>query len=286
MEKMKRGNDTQGSRLVRFVVTAVLLTLGLAIASTADAAVQDAENGKGVELPSATALADEVGSADGVVRFEFAARSGVWGNGRTWNISRHEGASRRHHCDGCTNGPIRVTVRVENGREVELRSQVGGAWKADGRDLDGPPASVAADYLLRLAERGDRALDAASREAALQAAVSAAGGVDWQRLLGIARDRGQAPDVRQAALFWTAHEAGERAASGIEEIAVASEEDTEVQEAAVFALTQLPEERGTDALLRLARENRNPDIVQSVYFWLGQRDDPRVLALFEEVLLD
>lgn len=286
METMKRGNDTQGSRLVRFVVTAVLLTLGLAIASTADAAVQDAENGKGVELPSATALADEVRSADGVVRFEFAARSGVWGNGRTWNISRDESASRRHHCDGCTNGPIRVTVRVENGREVELRSQVGGAWKADGRDLDRPPASVAADYLLRLAERGDRALDAESREAALQAAVSADGGVDWQRLLGIARDRGQAPDVRQAALFWTAHEAGERAASGIEEIAVASEEDTEVQEAAVFALTQLPEERGTDALLRLARENRNPDIVQSVYFWLGQRDDPRVLALFEEVLLD
>ena len=283
---MRRGNDTPSLRLVRFLVIAGLLALGLAIASTAEAAVQEAEDGMGVEFRSATGLADEVRSADGVARFEFAARPGVWGNGRTWNISRDESSNRRHHCEGCTNGPIRVTVRVEDGREVGLRSQVGGAWKEEGRDLGRPLASAAADYLLGLAEGGGRALDAESREEALQAAVSADGGVDWERLLGIARDRGQVSDVRQAALFWTAHEAGARAAAGIEEIAVASDEDTDVQEAAVFALTQLPEERGTDALLRLARENRNPEIVQSVYFWLGQRDDPRIVALFEEVLLD
>ena len=283
---MRERNETTPLRMIRLLMIAVLLILGLAVAATAEAAVQEAEKGMEIEHRSAAGLAEEVSSADGVVRFELAARPGVWGNGRTWNITRDESSDRRHHCEGCTNGPIRVTVRVEGGREVELRSQVGGAWKEEGRDLGRPAASAGADYLLGLAEGGEPALDAESREEALQAAVSADGGVDWERLLGIARDRGQASDVREVALFWTAHEAGARAAAGIEEIAVASDEDTDVQEAAVFALTQLPEERGTAALLRLARENRNPEIVQSVYFWLGQRDDPRILALFEEVLLD
>jgi len=108
----------------------------------------------------------------------------------------------------------------------------------------------------------------------------------WPRVLAVAQDRSQASDVRKAALFWSAHEAGGRAAAAIEDIAVASDEETDVQEAAVFALTQLPDDRGTDALLRLARENRNPEIVRTVYFWLGQSEDPRVYALFEEVLLD
>ncbi len=146
--------------------------------------------------------------------------------------------------------------------------------------------AAAADYLLELVERDGREPDPESREEALQAAVSARGVEVWPRILAVAQDRSRASDVRKAALFWSAHEAGGRAADAIVDIAVASDEETEVQEAAVFALTQLPGDRGTDALLRLARENRNPEIVQTVYFWLGQSDDPRVIALFEEVLLD
>jgi hypothetical protein len=53
----------------------------------------------------------------------------------------------------------------------------------------------------------------------------------------------------------------------------------------VFALTQLPGDRATDVLLRVARENRNPRLLPTVYFWLGQTDDPRAAALFEDVLL-
>ncbi len=282
---MNEREETLRLRLVRFFVTAALLIVGLVLASTAEAAVQDAR-GAVVEIGNAEALRSAVRASDGVARFEVTARPGVWGNGRSWNISRDDTGDYRNRCEGCTNGPIRVTVRVEDGEEIEVRSQVGGSWRESGRDLGRPAASAATDYLLELAERGGPELNSESREDALQAAVSAEGGVDWERLLNLARDRSQGSDVREAALFWTAHEAGARAAEGIEEIAVASDEETDVQEAAVFALTQLPEERGTDALLRLARENRNPEIVQSVYFWLGQRDDPRILALFEDVLLD
>ena len=75
------------------------------------------------------------------------------------------------------------------------------------------------------------------------------------------------------------------AAADLKRIATASDEDTEVQEAAVFAITQLPGSDGTDVLLQIARENHNPEIIESVYFWLGQSGDPRATNLFEEVLL-
>lgn len=271
----------------RFLAIGGTVAVGLIVASGLEAATQD--DGRDA-IPSAAALEAAVGSSDGVVRFEFAARPGVWGNGRTWHFSRSgdgDGAGfPGRHCDGCTNGPIRVTVLVEAGFVTRLHSQAGGRWKEEGRGLGPVVPGAAADYLLALVEREGAELDVDSKEEALQAAISAPAGEIWPRLLGVARNRGQHTDVRKAALFWTAHEAGVRAAEDIEDIAVATDEETEVQEAAVFALTQLPDERGTEALLRLARENRNPDIVRSVYFWLGQEEDPRVLALFEEVLLD
>lgn len=272
---------------VRSALIASLVTAGLCVASRAEAAPQE-----DAVIQSSAALEAAIRAADGVVRFEFAARPGVWGDGRTWNFSRdveaggRPASSRHWRCKGSTNGPIRVTVRVRGGAETNLHSQVGGDWPEPGRDLGTVAPEAAADYLLTLVERSGPEPDAGSKEDALQAAVSAPAGEIWPRILDVAKDRRQNADVRKAALFWTAHEASVRAADDIEAIAVATDEEAEVQEAAVFALTQLPEDRGTEALLRLARGNRNPDVVRSVYFWLGQRDDPRVVALFEEVLLD
>jgi hypothetical protein len=34
----------------------------------------------------------------------------------------------------------------------------------------------------------------------------------------------------------------------------------------------------------VARTNADPEIRRKAIFWLGQSDDPRVLALFEELL--
>jgi len=38
------------------------------------------------------------------------------------------------------------------------------------------------------------------------------------------------------------------------------------------------------ALIRIAKENKDPDLRRKAIFWLGQSDDPRALALFEELL--
>lgn len=270
---------------VRFALLGAMLAAALLSAANAEAAVQQQQ----AAITTAATLQAAVRSADGVVRFEFEARPGVVGDGRRWDFDadREDGFSgirSGNRCVGCTNGPVRVTVSVARGAESDVRSQVGGDWKEQGRDLGFVAAAAAADYLVGLAEDGE--LDRKSAEEAMQAAVASADSDIWPRLLGIARDRSRPAKLRSASLFWTAHEAGMRAAADIEEIAVATDEETDVQQSAVFALTQLPGDAGTDALLRIARENRNPKIVQSVYFWLGKTEDPRAVALFEEVLLN
>jgi hypothetical protein len=101
-------------------------------------------------------------------------------------------------------------------------------------------------------------------------------------LLGLARD---APStrVRGHALFWLAQRAGERAVAGITR-ALAEDPETDVKNKAVFALSRLPRDRGVPLLIETARSNPNPAVRRQAMFWLGQRNDPRALAFFEEVL--
>ena len=61
------------------------------------------------------------------------------------------------------------------------------------------------------------------------------------RLLAAARD-GATTHVRGQALFWLAQRAGEQAVGAISD-AIANDPETEVKRRAVFALSQLPEER-------------------------------------------
>ncbi len=251
----------------------VFVAAGLLIANPSQAVTQEAAN-----MNSAVAIASAVtGVEQGTVWFQFPARPDVWGDGKRWNMGSV--MSSRERCR-CTNGPVIVQVRVEAGAEFSVRSQVGGE-PGDGRNLGAVSAPAAARYLLELAAR----LPEKSAEEAIQAAVAARDAETWPALLDISRDRSRPSDVRSMALFWVAQEAGSAAADELAGIAVASDEDPEVQEAAVFAITQLPGDRGTDLLLNLARSNRNPAIIETVYFWLGQSEDPRATDLFEEVLL-
>jgi len=61
--------------------------------------------------------------------------------------------------------------------------------------------------------------------------------------------------------------------------------DRDVQEQAVFALSQQPRDAGVPALIKIARSHRDGEVRRKALFWLGQSGDPRALALFEEILL-
>jgi HEAT repeat protein len=59
-----------------------------------------------------------------------------------------------------------------------------------------------------------------------------------------------------------------------------------VREQAVFAMSQLPEERAVDALLRVLRETSRPEVRRQALFWLANSDDPRALDEIERLLAE
>jgi HEAT repeat protein len=146
-------------------------------------------------------------------------------------------------------------------------------------DLGTVAPHEAADYLLALARRApadvaDEAVGAASLAADVEI---------WPELLVLARDEAVDTEAREAAVFWLAQLAGDKATQDLEEI-VHSDTDTGVKEAALFGLSQLPDGAGFDALMKVAREGDDPELVQASLFWLGQTGDERAIALFEEIL--
>jgi HEAT repeat protein len=59
----------------------------------------------------------------------------------------------------------------------------------------------------------------------------------------------------------------------------------EIKKHAVFALSQLPDDKGTPMLMQIARNNPHPRLRKEAIFWLGQSGDPSALDFFEEILL-
>ncbi|MDH3496765.1 MAG: HEAT repeat domain-containing protein [Gemmatimonadota bacterium] len=223
-------------------------------------------------------LAARVGEMrDGAVRLAYATRPGVCGSGRNVMTVRDTDDWE----PDCEAGPAHVLVTFRDGQLVDVDTYVGGRWRESRgpgvRDLGVVSAPVAAAYLLSLAERSE-----AGAAAIFPATI--ADSVDvWPRLLTIARTERLATKTRKHAVFWLGQAAGARITA---ELAAFVEDagDREIQKHAVFSLSQRGGE-AVPALLRIAREHRDPAIRKAALFWLGQSGDPRALALFEELLV-
>jgi HEAT repeat protein len=103
-------------------------------------------------------------------------------------------------------------------------------------------------------------------------------------LLRIARETRISKRVRRSAVFWLGQAAGDAATRGLTDLIDERGGDRDVKESAVFALSQRPRDEGVPALIRVVRGNPDPELRRKAIFWLGQSDDPRALALFEELL--
>lgn len=230
---------------------------------------------------AAQALGSRItGVRDGTIRLTYAARPGVVGNG-------HEIHHRSDDDDvvwqtTCDSGPVRLTIDVRAGSVTDLRLAVGGRWKPRSgvTDLGAVPSTEAARYLLALAQHtGGRVGGRAIFAATLADSV-----VVWPDLLRLARDGSVATETRRQAVFWVSQAAGKAATEGLDDLAGATDVDREVREQAVFALSQRPADEGVPALIRIVKTNSDPQIRRRAIFWLGQSNDPRALALFEELL--
>jgi hypothetical protein len=233
---------------------------------------------------------------DGIVRLTFAARPNVCGDGRgsvsmdcddgtcgryTVSVGNRDRSEVEYDCDP---GPVRVSLRVAGGRVTSLRTYVGGRWRAtsgDGvSDLGTVGAREAAAYFLALATKDS----GAGGEHAVFPAILADSVTVWPDLLRIAREAHVSRRARRQAVFWLGQAAGEAATKGLTDLVDDRATDRDVREQAVFALSQRPHDEGVPALIRIARQNPDPELRKKAIFWLGQSDDPRALALFEELL--
>ena len=234
---------------------------------------------------------------DGTVRMSFAARPVVCGNGRNviaLDCSGGRCGRNRIMFDGwhegdevaydCVPGPVRVSLTVRQGAVQALRSYVGGRWVtppgASVTDLGTVSSRDATEFLLELA----RGPDGRVGEDAILPAILADSVTVWPALLKLARDDGVSRRARRQAVFWLGQAAGDAATRGLADLVDDGGVDRDVKEQAVFALSQ---QRGGDAvpaLIRIARTHPDREVRRKALFWLGQSDDPRALALFEELL--
>ncbi|MFL5403440.1 MAG: HEAT repeat domain-containing protein [Gemmatimonadales bacterium] len=218
------------------------------------------------------------GVGTGTVHLSFAARAGVCGDG--FHNTQVDQADEDWQAD-CDRQPARVALTVRNGHVMAVKSYVGGHWRAgsSASELGTIAARDAAGYLISLAERGGSIAGDPLLAATLADSV-----VIWPSLLRLARSRSLPSETRRSAVFWLAQAAGSAIAPALDSIAGDSRGDHEVRKQAVFALSQRSGNEGVPALIRIARTSPDPGLRKTVLFWLGQSDDPRALALFEEIL--
>ncbi|MEO8200451.1 MAG: HEAT repeat domain-containing protein [Gemmatimonadota bacterium] len=238
-------------------------------------------------LASAQTLSSRIGDTkDGLVRFTYAARPGVCGDGgnsiRTGDNNYIRNGNSEGNCP-CEYGPVRVTLTLSQGTVTRMRVGVGSHWRDSttrATELGQVSVNEASTYLLSLART--------SRNQAGSDAVFAVTLADsttpWPELIRLARSPDVRNDTRKQSVFWLGQAAGDVATKDLADLAEDDGQDREVRESAVFALSQLDSERGVPALIRIARSNRDPKLRRTALFWLGQSNDPRALDLFEDIL--
>lgn len=245
-----------------------------------------------VATPAAGSVIDDAVKKmdEGTIRVQFESRDGVCGDGRSSISFGGEGSwyvSDGHH-DGwerdCDEGPVRVSMRIRDGKVVRVKTRVGGTTRSavDGIvDLGEVTPEVAVDFFLDLAEDAHESV----AEDAILPAILARDVVVWPRVLDLARNDDRPEDVRESAVFWLGQLAGDKVTEGLMALVDDADEDMEVREAAVFALSQGNSSKSAGYLMEIARNNPHPKIRRNAMFWLAQRDDPEVLDFFEEILL-
>lgn len=230
--------------------------------------------------------------SDGQLRFTVKLRPEVCGSGQ--NIWRtRDGRSQTNWGNGgysrdvefdveCDAGPGRVVIDRSGGTVRDVRFYVGGRWRvATGvTDLGALGTRAAADLLLDIARTND---GKAGRNAIFPLTVLDSV-VIWRDLLQLARDESRPRETRKQAVFWLGQLAEAPATAGLDELVGEAALDRDVRVQAIFALSQRPASEGIPALVKVVRTSRDPALRKKALFWLGQSNDPRGLALIEELL--
>jgi HEAT repeat protein len=244
-------------------------------------------------LPSVThaqSLARRIGSVrDGIVRFTYAARPGVCGDGR--DMIRHgpyfvvlpstQGYGHSDQ-DYCIAGPVRVSIGRRDGESVSYRVHVGGRWNPsdDATDIGMVSAAEAARYMLdaTTTARGDNARYA-------MAAAVFADSVELARdLATLARDGSVNHDVRQNAVFWIGSYDDDVASSTLRDLAADGSLDEGVRGSAIIALGKDDPSDDDVAWLRRLYPSLSEKLRSDVFLAVSRSDSPAASRWLADVV--
>jgi hypothetical protein len=225
------------------------------------------------------------GAPPGHVQFNFAARPGVCGNGRTY-IQTSPGSftgsfttsvNETMRVEPCEPGPVRVLLDRADRQVIAVQTYVGPVQPMPGvTDLGAVSAQQAADYLVGLAARSDGRV---GRDAIFPATL-ADSAQTVEPLIAIARNQALPRDTRTRALSHAgrANPAPTIPARVVDAIlAVARDEgdNIEVRRQAVRTLGALPHGTGSPTLVDLSRQTQSAWLAKEGMSALASSGDPR-----------
>ncbi len=233
-------------------------------------------------------LADRVnGAPEGPVAFNFAARSGVCGNGRTFIQTGPNSFSGTFYgsidetirTEPCVGGPVRVVIDRAGRIPLSIRTFVGpvDTTMHGVADLGRVSVAQATSYLLSLANSVD---GRAGRDAIFPATL--ADSVDLSNgLIGIARNTALPRETRRSALASLGRSTDGRAtipSAVTEPILAIARDDTDnqsVRQQALSVLSRLEHGAGIPPLMQLAQQTSNRWLQRESMSVLARSGDPR-----------
>ncbi|MEO7996488.1 MAG: HEAT repeat domain-containing protein [Gemmatimonadaceae bacterium] len=227
-------------------------------------------------------LAQRVASApDGRVQFNYPARDGTCGDGRSymrlnWGTNSNEfyGNMNSANMPDCVKGPARVVLELAARTVIRINTFVGPVEKPEGvTDLGAVSAKEASDYLLGLAAKAEGSV---SGNAIMPAMI--AEGVDVQpALLTIARDQSRARETRRSAISYLTRDGRtpNNLAQPLLGIVNDESDNQSVRQQALRTLSRLDGGAGIPEVIRLANDRQGGWVAREALSALAQSGDPR-----------
>lgn len=190
--------------------------------------------------------------------------------------------------DRKTTDSVRVYARLSSGKVEQLRA-LSATCPVEARtpiqELGTVSADDSARWLSALARRDDDAFKSDDlRDNVLAALAIHRSDVAQNSLTEIARGKGSA-EARKKAIFWLA-QSGAPGAEATITAALREDQDGQVRVQAIFALSQLPDERATRALVAVAEDRSlSHEQRKRAVFWLAQSETAGAQKYLEKVLM-
>lgn len=190
------------------------------------------------------------------------------------------GYSSRDHQ---TTDAVRVYARMHDGTPERVRALAANCpvqTASPIQDLGKADENASVQWLAGLLQGRE---DRRSRDDLLAALAVHRASAAQDALIRVATTAGD-EHVRSQAWFWLAHTGAAQTERAID-AALRTEPEQRVREQAVFALSRLPEERATNALIKVAENQSLPRVIRKkAIFWLAQAESASAIAYLDRVM--